>query len=99
MKRNLLYMQLSALLALCGIAAYAQDGAFFEKPHRAAVDMVVDGFLYIDAEDFADYGGWRMDTQFVHLMGSPYLMATGIGTPVADAITTFTGLPLLPPKK
>lgn len=76
-------------LAVFGIAAHAQEGTFFEKSHRVPVSMVVDGFLYIDAEDFADYGGWRMDTQFVHLMGSPYLMATGIGTPVADATTTF----------
>ena len=89
MKRVLPYTQLSVLLAVCGIAAYAQDGTFFEKPHRTAVNMVVDGFLYINAEDFSDYGGWRMDTQFVHLMGSPYLMATGIGTPVEDATTTF----------
>ena len=90
MKRVLSYAQLSILLALCGIAAHSQDGMFFAKPHRAEVGMVVDGFLYIDAEDFAEYGGWRMDTQFVHLMGSPYLMATGIGTPVDDAKTTFS---------
>lgn len=89
MKRVFSYARLSVLLAMCGIAAHAQDGAFFEKSHRAAVNMVVEGFLYIDAEDFAVYGGWRMDTQFVHLMGSPYLMATGIGTPVKDAATTF----------
>jgi len=48
-----------------------------------------DGTLWIDAEDFADYGGWLLDTQFVHLMGSAYLMAAGIGTPVADAVVEF----------
>ena len=60
--------------------------AAFRKPPRE-VTMVVDGFLWIDAEDFADYGGWRLDTQFVYLMGSPYLLAGGVGTPVRDAVT------------
>lgn len=60
----------------------------FRKPLRP-VTMVQDGFLWIDAEDFADYGGWTFDTQFVHLMGSGYLLATGVGTPVADATTEF----------
>ncbi len=80
---------LFSYLAVGAFTAYAQNGTFFEKPHRSEVQMVVDGFLYIDTADFADYGGWRMDTQFVHLMGSPYLLATGIGTPVEDATTTF----------
>ena len=54
------------------------------KPPRR-IAMVRDGFLWIDAEDFADYGGWWLDTQFVHLMGSGYLIAAGIGRPVEDA--------------
>lgn len=49
------------------------------------VRMVEDGFLWIEAEDFDDYGGWALDNEFVHLMGSPYLIAAGIGTPVDDA--------------
>ena len=44
-------------------------------------------FLWIDAEDFEKYGGWTLDTQYVHLMGSAYLIATGIGRPVEDAVT------------
>jgi hypothetical protein len=56
------------------------------KPARK-VTMVQDGFLWIDAEDFADYGGWRLDTQFVHLMGSGYLIAASVGVPVRDAST------------
>lgn len=61
----------------------------FSKPNREKVKMIKQGFLYIDTEDFDHYGGWRMDTQFVHLMGSPFLMATGIGKPVEDATTTI----------
>ena len=60
----------------------------FRKPRRET-RMLVDGFLWIDAEDFADYGGWRFETQFVYNMGSPYLLAGGTGTPVADATTTI----------
>lgn len=60
----------------------------FRKPPRD-IAMIEDGYLWIDAEDFADYGGWTLDTQFVYLMGSGYLLATGVGTPVADATTEF----------
>ncbi len=63
--------------------------AEFRKPLRP-VGMVQAGFIWIDAEDFADYGGWTLDTQFVHLMGSAYLLATGVGTPVEDARTEFS---------
>ena len=60
----------------------------FRKPLRP-VGMVEKGFVWIDAEDFVSYGGWTLDTQFVHLMGSAYLLATGVGTPVEDATTEF----------
>lgn len=42
--------------------------------------------LLIGMGDFKDYGGWRLDTQFMHQMGVPYLLAHGIGTPVLDAV-------------
>lgn len=44
--------------------------------------------LLVEAEQFADKGGWQVDTQFIESMGSPYLIAHGMGTPVADARTT-----------
>jgi hypothetical protein len=44
--------------------------------------------LFIEAESFQNKGGWVVDQQFMDLMGSPYLMAHGLGTPVADATTT-----------
>jgi len=56
----------------------------FRKPPRPAT-MVVPGFLWVEAEDFADYGDWRLDTQFVQQMGSAYLIAAGVGQPVIDA--------------
>lgn len=44
--------------------------------------------LFVEAEAFTGHGGWVLDTQFVHLTGSPYLLAHGLGRPVADATTT-----------
>lgn len=43
--------------------------------------------LLIETEAFSDKGGWVLDQQFTHLMGSPYLMAHGMGIPVKDATT------------
>lgn len=42
----------------------------------------------IEAESFDDHGGWKLDTQFITEMGSPYLLAHGLGRPVKDATTT-----------
>jgi hypothetical protein len=45
--------------------------------------------VLLEAESFAGHGGWTLDTQFIEQMGSPYLLAHGLGTPVADATTTL----------
>ena len=43
--------------------------------------------LWIDALDFTEKGGWKEDTQYVHLMGSGYLIAADKpGVPVEDAV-------------
>jgi hypothetical protein len=44
--------------------------------------------VLVEAEQFAEKGGWQVDTQFIESMGSPYLIAHGLGTPVADATTS-----------
>jgi hypothetical protein len=46
--------------------------------------------LLVEAESFDSHGGWSLDTQFIREMGSPYLLAHGLGRPVADARTTIT---------
>ncbi len=43
--------------------------------------------ILVEAEAFDDPGGWVVDSQFELQMGSPYLLAHGWGTPVADAST------------
>ncbi|MEI6233416.1 MAG: FAD-dependent oxidoreductase [Planctomycetota bacterium] len=46
--------------------------------------------LLVEAESFQDRGGWEIDTQFVDIMGSPYMLAHGLGEPVKDATTLVT---------
>jgi hypothetical protein len=41
----------------------------------------------VEAESFSNSGGWVVDPQFVQQMGSPYLLAHGLGSPVANART------------
>tara|TARA_R110002096_G_scaffold42144_13_gene113770 strand:- start:4556 stop:6487 length:1932 start_codon:yes stop_codon:yes gene_type:complete len=41
----------------------------------------------IDAESFTEIGGWVVDQQSMDQMGSPYLMAHGLGEQVRDAHT------------
>lgn len=47
---------------------------------------IPEGF-FLEAESFADRGGWETDQQFTETVGSPYLLAHGFGKPVADAVT------------
>ena len=41
--------------------------------------------IVVEAERFTDFGGWVNDAQFMDQMGSPFLLAHGMGKPVADA--------------
>jgi hypothetical protein len=43
--------------------------------------------VFVEAESFDNRGGWVIDPQFVEQMGSPYLLAHGLGKPVKDATT------------
>src|SRR3954466_10235507 len=43
--------------------------------------------IFVEAETFENVGGWSLDTAFTSLVGSPYLLAHGLGQPVADATT------------
>ena len=75
-------------------AAVASSTAFgimkelqgFRAPHGGAKEAVK-GFLWLEAENFSDYGEWRLDTQFTHKMGSAYLVAAGVLKPLKPATT------------
>lgn len=43
--------------------------------------------LFVEAESFDDIGGWVIDQQSFDVLFSSYLMAHGMGNPVADAST------------
>jgi hypothetical protein len=43
--------------------------------------------ILVEAESFEDPGGWVVDQQFMDQMGSPFLLAHGLGEPVEDAVT------------
>ncbi len=49
-----------------------------------------DDSLFLEAEAFENRGGWATDSQFILNMGSAYLIAHGLGTPVADASQKIT---------
>ena len=72
MKSFTMWMSLAAVLIL-GVTLKA----------KAAEDVI-----WLEAESFKDTGSWSNDSQHADLMGSPYLLATGVGKPVNDAATT-----------
>lgn len=43
--------------------------------------------IWVETESFDNKGGWTVDGQFFDQMGSSYLLAHGMGVPVADATT------------
>lgn len=45
--------------------------------------------LWLETESFKHKGGWVIDQQSMEVIGSPYLMAHGMGKPVKDASTSI----------
>ena len=43
--------------------------------------------VFIEAESFDNKGGWVIDQQSMDQMGSPYVLAHGMGVPVENATT------------
>lgn len=71
-------MRFSVVLLTCAIASVL-------IPEALRAEMI-----WLEAEQFENPGGWANDAQFIDQMGSPYLMAVGLGKPVADATTSVT---------
>lgn len=53
-----------------------------------ATDATPADLVLVETEAFDELGGWVLDQQFMDLMGSPFLLAHGMGRPVEDARTT-----------
>ena len=69
-------MRYSVVLLTCAIASALM-------PHVLSAETI-----WLEAEQFENPGGWLNDAQFIDQMGSPYLLAVGLGKPVADATTS-----------
>jgi len=56
----------------------------------AASAVAAPATILVEAESFRDPGGWVIDQQFMDQMGSPFLLAHGLGVPVGDAKTEIS---------
>ena len=61
---------------------------FFEVCFICLASSILANSILIEAESFQQTGGWQVDQQFMDFMGSPYLIAHGMGVSVADASTS-----------
>jgi hypothetical protein len=77
---------LSLALAGC-LSIFAAGEARPDTGQSSATDA---SLVLVEAEGFQDLGGWRVDTQGIDAMGSPYVLAHGLGEPVAAAKTTVS---------
>ncbi len=64
----------------------AAFGSIFAYPARSTAPAPAADRVLLEAENFDDCGGWVVDQQFMDQMGSPYLLAHGLGDPVRDAV-------------
>jgi len=64
-------------IAFCGVVA-GQRFSWAGSKESAS--------LLLEAAQFQNHGGWGLDSQYMDIMGSGFLIAHGIGKPVEDAI-------------
>ena len=70
-----------SILSTCLLTSFVACGM------SKAASAVPPGIVFLEAEQFSDNGGWDLDQQPMDQMGSPYLLAHGLGVPVRDAVT------------
>ena len=70
-------MMKRSALALCGAVA----GQRFSWPDRRSQPHSC-----WKRAQFQNHGGWGLDSQYMDIMGSGFLIAHGIGKPVEDAV-------------
>lgn len=70
-----------------GISGYVLLASLLVGLSLSSESPADDRPILLEAEAFDDLGGWVLDQQFMDLMGSPFLLAHGMGQPVADART------------
>ena len=80
---------LTALVVFASFSAHCALWTGFRAPAKAVVEHEK-GFLWLEAEEFSDYGTWVIDTQFVGKMGSAYLLGSGVPGCCANATTKLS---------
>ncbi len=78
-------MQLARILLATSLSLTPVVAVTVAQAPQANPDTT--GLVLVEAESFAATGGWVVDQQFMDFMGSPYLLAHGLGIPVQDAHT------------
>lgn len=74
-------MMKKSALALCGVVAGQRFSWAGSKESPS---------LLLEAAQFQNHGGWGLDSQYMDIMGSGFLIAHGIGKPVDDAVAKVT---------
>ena len=78
-------LSLSLLLLCFQTATCASNASGTTTPAVSQKESA--SVVYVEAESFSNKGGWFLDQQYMNRVGSPVLLAHGIGIPVADATT------------
>jgi hypothetical protein len=76
------FVRLSGAAVLAGLLPANRGRAADQTPAVKKPNLI-----FLEAEQFADTGGWDTDQQAMEQMGSAYLLAHGLGVPVKDAVT------------
>ncbi|MCC9641922.1 FAD-dependent oxidoreductase [Rhodopirellula sp. JC740] len=74
------------------LSATAPSYAFTKELTSQSQSSGTSTGVLVEASQFDDLGGWKLDTQHYQQMGGCYLLAHGMGTPVPNA-TTKVSLP------
>jgi putative pyridine nucleotide-disulfide oxidoreductase len=77
--RMMITLKINRTIKRCAFALFA----LLTSSSALASDVLV------EAESFQNKGGWSVDQQFIDQMGSPYLIAHGLGKKVNDAQTNI----------
>ena len=68
----------------------AKDNAKRSEPVKCGIESLTpQNSRLLCGTMFDDRGGWTLDSQYIDGIGSSYLLAHGLGTPVKDACTEF----------
>ncbi len=83
------FFRVNLLMFLTLMLSMGGGDPFTYAYEEDALESLLGGRGYLlEAEQFDQWGGWKNDCQFMDQMGSPFLLAHGLGHPVEDAATS-----------